>query len=188
MCGWARTSFCEVAGVELSTAPKRPAGSRTVITRMTWVPYGLRTAEDPARAEYAVRIGRLLKTLLLPRLEAMESLPPHLGEVPPFPFCHPCSVNPLMVVMHVAWIGGLGRMTCSKVAVGNLLPLATLCLILDVRLEAAAIKMKAHLKHLYCTSVSADHPACSVGQDSDSEVFLRMCRWHPPFRTCQEPA
>ena len=86
-CGSARTAFCEVAGVELSTAPKRPPGSKTVVTRMTWVPYGVRTAEDPARAGYAARVGALLKTLVLPHLRAMETLPAHLAEVclPPAP-------------------------------------------------------------------------------------------------------
>ena len=80
-CGSARTAFCEVAGVELSTAPKRPPGSKTVVTRMTWVPYGLRTAEDPTRTGYAAQVGALLKTLLLPHLRAMETLPAHLAQV-----------------------------------------------------------------------------------------------------------
>lgn len=81
LCGSARTSFCEVAGVELSTAPKRPANSKTVVTRMTWVPYGLRTSQDTARAEYSANIGNLLKAVLLPHLQTRENPAPHLTEV-----------------------------------------------------------------------------------------------------------
>jgi hypothetical protein len=81
LCGSARTSFCEVAGVELTTAPKRPANSKTVVTRLTWLPYGLRTSQDTSRAEYAAKIGGLLKAVLLPHLQSMENPAAHLNKV-----------------------------------------------------------------------------------------------------------
>ena len=80
-CGSARTELCEVAGVELSTAPKRPPNSKTVITRMAWVPYGERVIEAPQRGSYLQALGAMLKKFLLPELSAMENREPHLDRV-----------------------------------------------------------------------------------------------------------
>lgn len=65
-CGCATTPICEVAGVELSVAPRRPPHGRRVVTRLAWVPYGDRVSDDAARATYAAELMGLLKALLGP--------------------------------------------------------------------------------------------------------------------------
>lgn len=85
-CGSAKTELCEVAGIELSTAPKRAANSKTVVTRMSWVPYGERVLELPQRDTYLEALGFLLHESLLPELEAAESRTQHLNKV-----CYPAS-------------------------------------------------------------------------------------------------
>ena len=81
VCGTAHTPICEVAGVELSIAPTRPANSRTVVSRFAWVPYGERTSGDSNRAQYARQLCALAKSLLLPLLGKMDALPGHLVKV-----------------------------------------------------------------------------------------------------------
>ena len=81
VCGTAHTPLCEVAGIELSIAPTRPANSRTVVSRFAWVPYGERTSGDSNRAQYARQLCALAKSLLLPLLSKTEDLPGHLVKV-----------------------------------------------------------------------------------------------------------
>ena len=80
-CGSAITDFCEVAGIELSTAPKKAAASKTVISRMTWVPYGDRISDDNSRTEYVFQLCSLLHQTLLPELKNMGERPDHLTQV-----------------------------------------------------------------------------------------------------------
>lgn len=80
-CSSARSAFCEVAGVELSTAPKRTTNSRTVITKSLWIPYGERTIAQPEKTAYVHKLGALLHKALLPELEPAESMPSQLKEV-----------------------------------------------------------------------------------------------------------
>ena len=80
-CGSAATELCELAGVELSTAPKRPAISKTMLTRMTWVPYGNSTHQCPHKVPYVQMLGAALRAALLPGLMAMEDRPAHLNQV-----------------------------------------------------------------------------------------------------------
>lgn len=80
-CGFASSSLCEVAGVELSTAPKRPANSRPIITCSEWVPYGERTIKRPRTAAYVDALGSMLSQTLLPELEGVEEKSWHLQTV-----------------------------------------------------------------------------------------------------------
>lgn len=68
-CGTARTSFCEIAGLELSIAPARPPSGQLAVSRMAWVPYGDRVCRDAPRAAYCRQLAVVLKSLLLPALE-----------------------------------------------------------------------------------------------------------------------
>ena len=80
-CGSAATELCEVAGVELSTAPKRAANSRAVVTRMSWVPYGQRSLELPQRESYLQALGSVLQKSLVPELKAAQDRTQHLDKV-----------------------------------------------------------------------------------------------------------
>ena len=80
-CGSAKTELCEIAGVELSTAPKRAANSKTVVTRMSWVPYGQRLLQLPQRESYLQALASVLHKSLLPELKAVENRAQHLDKV-----------------------------------------------------------------------------------------------------------
>lgn len=59
--GAAKAPFCEVAGVELSVAPKRAPKRKLKSGAMSWVPYGERVAGSQKRDSYVKYIVSLFE-------------------------------------------------------------------------------------------------------------------------------
>jgi hypothetical protein len=81
----AECDICAVTDVELSAAPRRPAGQRSVVHKGEWVPYGEAIDDDEDRSKYL----RLLNGYARDRVAALitvaypdpADIPPHLVKV-----------------------------------------------------------------------------------------------------------
>lgn len=81
-----RTEICEVAGVELSSAPRRPINYKTLLKKMEFVPYGENLDKDAKRLAYYKQIRGYIKAkvelaILAVRDSSPDGLPDHLRKV-----------------------------------------------------------------------------------------------------------
>jgi fatty acid synthase len=84
----ARTEICEVAGVELSAAPRRPSNFKTMVKKMEFLPYGENFDQDKNRLCYYKQICGYIKARVEPAILALkesspDGLPDHLQKVCP---------------------------------------------------------------------------------------------------------
>ena len=82
----ARTDICEVAGVELSSAPRRPINYKTMVKKMDFLPYGENFDKDEKRRTYYKQIRGFIKAKVAPAILALkesssDGLPDHLQKV-----------------------------------------------------------------------------------------------------------
>ncbi len=81
-----RTELCEVAGVELSSAPRRPINYKTLLKKMDFLPYGENLDKDAKRLAYYKQIRGYIKSLVEPAILAhgaasADGMPEHLQKV-----------------------------------------------------------------------------------------------------------
>ncbi|EIE23140.1 hypothetical protein COCSUDRAFT_47508 [Coccomyxa subellipsoidea C-169] len=81
-----RTELCEVAGVELSSAPRRPINYKTLLKKMDFLPYGENLDKDAKRLAYYKQIRGYIKALVEPAIIAhgaasADGMPDHLQKV-----------------------------------------------------------------------------------------------------------
>ena len=93
--GVCRTELCEVAGVELSSAPRRPINYKTLLKKMDFLPYGENLDKDANRLAYYKQIRGYIKSLVEPAIVAhgaasADGMPQHLQKVSLVPQC--CTV------------------------------------------------------------------------------------------------
>ncbi|EIE22203.1 ketoacyl-synt-domain-containing protein [Coccomyxa subellipsoidea C-169] len=84
--GICRTVICEVAGVELSAAPRRPASYKTLLKKTDFLPYGEHPDRDTARLAYYRQIRGYLRPKVEPAILAhaatcANGMPDHLRKV-----------------------------------------------------------------------------------------------------------
>ena len=83
--GVCSTGCCTVAGVELSSAPRRPVTFKTLLKKMDFVPYGENRDTDAKRLAYYGQIRGYIKARVQPAIEAVkagsEEFPQHLEKV-----------------------------------------------------------------------------------------------------------
>ena len=91
--GVSTTECCTVAGVELSSAPRRPINFKTLLKKMDFVPYGENRDADAQRLAYYKQVCGYIKARVEPAIEAVrassEEFPEHLKKVCGFSFV-PC--------------------------------------------------------------------------------------------------
>ncbi len=105
-----RTELCEVAGVELSSAPRRPINYKTLLKKMDFLPYGENLDKDAKRLAYYKQIRGYIKALVEPAINAhgaasADGMPDHLQKVSLGPIIasmapHACAASATLVVMH----------------------------------------------------------------------------------------
>lgn len=85
--GVCSTECCIVAGVELSSAPRRPINFKTLLKKMDFVPYGENRDTDAKRLAYYGQVRGYIKARVQPAIEAVkatsEETPKHLEKVQP---------------------------------------------------------------------------------------------------------
>jgi len=83
--GVCTTGCCSVAGVELSSAPRRPINFKTLLKKMDFVAYGENKDTDAKRLAYYKQIRGYIKARVQPAIEALkassEEFPQHLQKV-----------------------------------------------------------------------------------------------------------
>ncbi|CAK0786732.1 hypothetical protein CVIRNUC_009946 [Coccomyxa viridis] len=83
--GVCSTGCCTVAGVELSSAPRRPVTFKTLLKKMDFVPYGENRDTDAKRLAYYGQIRGYIKARVQPAIEAVkagsEEFPQHLEKI-----------------------------------------------------------------------------------------------------------
>ncbi len=83
--GVCATECCIVAGVELSSAPRRPINYKTLLKKMDFVAYGENKDTDALRLAYYKQIRGYIKARVQPAIEAVkasaEEFPQHLEKV-----------------------------------------------------------------------------------------------------------
>ncbi len=83
--GVCTTECCTVAGVELSSAPRRPINFKTLLKKMDFVPYGENRDSDAQRLAYYKQVRGYIKARVEPAIEAVrassEEFPEHLKKV-----------------------------------------------------------------------------------------------------------
>ena len=83
--GVSTTECCSVAGVELSSAPRRPTNFKTLLKKMDFVAYGENRDTDAQRLAYYKQIRGYIKARVQPAIEAVkasvEDFPQHLEKV-----------------------------------------------------------------------------------------------------------
>lgn len=83
--GVSTTECCSVAGVELSSAPRRPINFKTLLKKMDFVAYGENKDTDALRLAYYKQIRGYIKARVQPAIEAVkasaEEFPQHLEKV-----------------------------------------------------------------------------------------------------------
>ena len=88
--GISTTECCTVAGVELSSAPRRPINFKTLLKKMDFVPYGENRDADAQRLAYYKQVRGYIKARVEPAIEAVrassEEFPDHLKKVCGFSF------------------------------------------------------------------------------------------------------
>jgi fatty acid synthase len=81
-----RTDLCEIAGVELSSAPRRPINYKTLLKKMDFLPYGENLEKDAKRLAYYKQIRGYIKAKVEPAIIAhgaasANGMPDHLQKV-----------------------------------------------------------------------------------------------------------
>ncbi len=83
--GVCATECCIVAGVELSSAPRRPINYKTLLKKMDFVAYGENKDTDALRLAYYKQVRGYIKARVQPAIEAVkasaEEFPQHLQKV-----------------------------------------------------------------------------------------------------------
>jgi fatty acid synthase len=81
-----RTDLCEIAGVELSSAPRRPINYKTLLKKMDFLPYGENLDKDAKRLAYYKQIRGYIKAKVEPAIIAhgaasADGMPDHMQKV-----------------------------------------------------------------------------------------------------------